>query len=680
MVFMDLMRKETLVLFSPFLLNMPETKVPIDLNTMDFSVSPADSFDKYCNGGWYAQTRIPNDLPDLTVYRALGEKSKEDLKAIYDSLSDCAPGESLLADLFQSGLDLETIESNGISPFLNDLEAIDRVQTTEELIVQVAELHKASIHVFWGHQVMSDFLDSTRLCSLIFQDGLGLPTREYYLLDKYSNTVTQYLAYLEKLHFLLGHDLETSKQYSSEIFNLEKQIAEYSIAQEDVADFSKIENELTLEKLNGVAPNVNILKYYETLGVETTGTIMALRLDYFENVSALLEITPLDVLKRYMKFHLLKFYSPYLNKDYATLHFDFFKKSLNGIAEQAPRWKDVVKTVSECLDDLVSQIYVEKHFTPEAKQAAQDLAHTLIKSFENRIQKVDWMKEETKLNAYAKLKTLLIKVGYPDEWKDYSPLKSKIVRSQPYALNVKEANVFKTLLDLKTINGPVNRKRWNMAPYEVNAYYNPMVNEIVFPAAILQPPFFYPPTKELPFGQPALNYAGIGSVIAHEITHGFDHMGRRFNADGNQMDWWQPEDNENFTQRAELIIEQYNNYSLYGHHVNGKLTQGENIADLGGVNIALMGFKKFLENHKDDTLPSHPKYSQIQLFFIGFAQAERTLDRKEAVINRIATDPHSPGQFRINGPLTNIPEFYEAFNVKEGNGMYTTPLRRVSIW
>ncbi|KAJ3270313.1 hypothetical protein HDV01_000378 [Terramyces sp. JEL0728] len=646
---------------------------PIDETTMDFSVSPADSFYHYCNGGWLYKTKIPSHLSSFGAFSGLDEAVRDQLAELFNELAQ--PGStSILAELFLSGLDTEAVEKHGYEPIREYLELIDSITTVEDVYRVGANLTvNCYFDGFFGAIVFPDFKDATTNMLFLLQSGLGLPDRDYYLLDEHKEKQEKYKENITKMFGLIGSTVN-----ADEIFEFEKKIAGFSLSNVEMRNWEQLYNKMSFNELKEKFPLIPFEMTLKELQLAEPNGVSPHNFNFYNQLSELVASTDISSLKVYLKSHLLTKAAPYLSTPFADTHFDFYSATLRGTRERKPRLKEVTETASGSLSDLISKLYVEKYFSQAAKKNASDMIFYIIKAFEQKIKSLDWMKEETKVKAIQKLATMQVKIGYPDKWKDYSSLEGVISRNSAYAANVRAAKRFEYLLEVADLNKSVDKKKWNMPPYMVNAYYNPTGNECVFPAAILQAPFYYAPTKDLPHGYPALSFGAIGDTIAHELSHGFDDMGRKFDFEGNMNDWWLPEDTEEFEKRSKKIVEQYNNYQSFGKNLNGELTLGENIADFGGVSLSFMAFKNFLDEHREDC-PDHPKFTQEQQFFIAKGQIERNLSLKENALEKVLIDPHSPAESRVNGPLSVFPEFHKAFGISKGN-MFVKEEKRGLIW
>ncbi|KAJ3275445.1 hypothetical protein HDV01_000272 [Terramyces sp. JEL0728] len=649
---------------------LAKKELPIDIANFDFSVSPAQSFYRYVNGGWLIKNKIPAEYSTWNTFRILDEVSKDSLKVIFDDLLKLDTGSSLLAEFYASAINEDAVEKDKLSPIAEDLKAIDRIENSDQYFELTAKLASEYMgKCFWYYYVGADDKNSSMNTLMMGQSGLGLPNRDYYLEESKADKVAKYKEYLNKIQNILGLSDKESTKNTEAIYALEKKIAEISLPNDQLRDPVKTYNKRSISELKTIAPSVNWDAYFTNLGIENVTDIVLHNIEYFEKLSVILTETPLATLKNYLKVHFVSSAASLLHQELVQTEFDFKSKALQGVKEILPRWKRATEW-SNMLQDLLSEIYISKHFSKESKEAAAEMVQYIIKAFGNRIEEIDWMAPETKEKARLKLSTFRVKIGYPDKWRDYSPLKGKISRTNPILKNYREVAKFNVQYENSYYNNPVDREKWFMPPYMVNAYYNPPGNEIVFPAAILQPPFFYPPSEKYPLGQPALNFGSIGGIISHEISHGYDDQGAKYDHEGNLVNWWSPDDSANFEARTKLIVDQFNEYTFFGEKLNGKLTAGENIADLGGISVSYKAFQGYIAAHGDKVKPYTSKFTREQEFFISWAQGWRNLITKDAALMRIVNDPHAPGEHRADGPLSNFTEFHKAFGVKKGDRMF----------
>ncbi|MCP4217894.1 MAG: M13 family metallopeptidase [bacterium] len=665
----------SLVLFSVMQAYPGETAKAFDPVNMDLSVRPGEDFTRYAGGNWLKNNPVPPEYPAWNSFSILIEKSTKDLRAIFDEASknkNVAEGsfEAKIGAFYATALNTKKREADGIKPLQKELDRIDAVSNKEELPKLVAHFHTFGIANLFMLQAQQDPSNSDLNIAWIYQGGLGLPDRDYYLEDADSSKEirTKYIEHMIKMFGMLKVAPEKAGKMAKTIMAMETRMAEASLSRVESRDPKKQFNKKSLAKMAELSPHFDFAAYFNNIGATNPGDINVAQPQFIKELSLMIKEVSLDDWKAYMRWHLLMGTANYLTPDMEKVNFEFFSKCLFGQKKMKPLWKRCLIKINGLLSELVGQIYVKKHFPPEAKTKAYNLVLNLKKAFAKRIKNVKWMSEVTKKKALAKLDAFKIKIGYPDKWTDYSPL---VIKRESYIANVFRARKFRFEVAVKKINTPVDRGEWFLAPQAVNAYYHPIMNEIVFPAAILQEPFYNFKADD------AINYGAIGAVIGHEMTHGFDDAGREYDLEGNLNNWWQDADAEKFKKRADVLVEQFNKYvMLEDAHVDGKLTLGENIADLGGLSIA---YDALLS-----VLPEKPAkidgFTPQQRFFLSWAKIWRENANKEYILMRLKIDVHSPGKVRILGPFSNMPSFYKAFDVKESDAMYRAEKDRVKIW
>ncbi|NKF21123.1 M13 family metallopeptidase [Solimonas marina] len=645
----------------------------IDTANFDDSVRAQDDFYRHVDGTWLAKTKIPADKSNYGAFTKLQDDAQQHLHEIIEAANaqqDKKDGsdEQKVGDLFASFMDEKKADELGIKPIAPELERIAQLKSKTELPALVAQLDKMGVGAFGGY-IEPDAKDSSRYIAYIEQGGTLLPDRDYYLDsgDKFESVRKAYVAHIEKMLTLAK--LPDPAKNAAAIMALETALAKAQWTKVESRDADKTYNFYALGDLKKLTPDFNWQTYVDGMGMQKTPGLVIGEPSFFSAWDKILSDTPLPVLKVYLQWHLLSHYAPYLSSDFVNEDFAFFGTTLNGIEQNTPRWKRGVDLEEKALGEMIGKLYVAKYFPPEAKARMEKLVQNLLAAYKESIQSLDWMTDATKQKALAKLAAFDPKIGYPKKWKDYSAL---VVKPDDLVGNVMRSAAVETARETAKLGQPIDRDEWGMTPQTVNAYYNPLKNEIVFPAAILQPPFFDMNADD------AVNYGGIGAVIGHEIGHGFDDQGSKFGPDGNLKNWWTDEDRKNFETRTKALIAQYDGYeALPGQHVNGALTIGENIGDLGGLSIAYKAYHMSLQG-KDG--PVIDGFTADQRFFIGWAQVWRRKYTEANLLNRLKTDPHSPSEFRCNGVVVNVPAFYTAFDVKPGDKMYLPPEKRVSIW
>jgi predicted metalloendopeptidase len=653
---------------------------PIDPKNMDTSVKPQDDFFQYANGAWIKRTEIP---PEYTRWGSFNELIEHNNDALHDIAEKAqntkvdprmAPETQKVGDFYASGMNEKTIESLRTKPLDAEFKAIEAINDRASLLKQIAHLHSMGIDVLFDFGAQPDAKDSTHELAQAAQGGLGLPDRDYYTkTDAASKKLRdQYVEHVAKMLTLLGDPPAKASDEARKILALETKLAEASRTRVQLRDPIKNYNKMPVKQLQNLTPDWNWNDYFKALDLLALQDVNVHQPEFFKTADQVFKETPMDDWKAYLRWHLISATAPDLSKDFVDEDFNFRERILRGAQQIKPRWKRVITSEDEAVGEALGKLYVAFNFPPEAKARALELVNNLKEALADRIKTLEWMDQPTKEQGLKKLAAMQVKIGYPNKWLDYSLLK---IDRGPYVLNEMRASQFETNRELSKIGKPVDRTEWGMTPPTVNAYYQPNRNEIVFPAGILQPPFFYANADD------AVNYGGIGAVIGHEMTHGFDDQGRQFDADGNLRDWWSPKSAEEFKKRSQAVVNQYNDYEpLPGMHVNGELTQGENIADIGGVKLAYAALQKALDKNPQAREQKIDGLTPEQRFFLSFAAIWRSKIRDEDQKLRLNTDPHSPAQYRVNGPLSDLPEFAKAFNAPDGSPMVRPADKRVNIW
>ncbi len=645
----------------------------INLDNINAEIRPGNDFNAFVNGSWMDSAEISPDRASNSVGLEVHERSQANVKLIIEesAAGDFAKGsdEQKVGDLYASYLDMETRNKLGISPLTPEFERIDALKDYEELAVYFAEATKLGVAVPFALSQYVDFKDPSTYMMYVEQAGIGLPDREFYFEEgeKQENIRNAYVAHIEAMFELAG--LPDGAAAAGMIMALETRMAAEHMKKELTRDMVLIYNKLPLAELPDLMPNFAWNAYLTEAGITDIDGLVVLMLDYMRALDDIIVDTSMDDWKTFLKWAVLNQNASLLNEELDLQNFEFYAKTLNGVEERLPRWKRAAATVNGNLGEVVGKVYVSRHFPPEAKERMLELVGNLVKAYEISIRDLDWMGEETKLQALDKLSKFTPKIGYPDVWKDYSALN---IEPDDLVGNIHRSALVVYDQNIERQNGPVDRTEWHMTPQTVNAYYNPPLNEIVFPAAILQPPFFDLDAED------AVNYGAIGAVIGHEIGHGFDDSGSTFDGDGVLRDWWTEEDKKEFKLRTAKLVDQYSAFKPFDDlNVNGEFTLGENIGDLGGLSIALLAYKIALDGKAPPVMDG---YTGLQRVFIGYAQSWRGIQRDEALRNQINTDPHSPRQYRVNGVVRNVPEFYEEFEIAETDGLYLPPGERAKIW
>jgi putative endopeptidase len=645
----------------------------IILKNMDTLVKPGDNFEAYVNGAWLKNNKIPSDKSSYGAFDFIYDKSQEDVKAIIEAAakSNAAEGsdEQKIGDFYGSYMNDKDREAKGISPIQADLKKIDAITTYTDLAAAFGQCNRRGEMAPFSISVGQDSKSPNEYILTTWQGGLGLPDKEYYTLtDAKSVTIRQqYVKHIENMLQLAG--MPDPAGSAAKIMALETQIAAGHMKKEDTRDMALLYNKYATADLKSLMPDFDWAAYMKSAGMQNEKNIIVSQVANMKSLNATIKNTPLDVWKTCLKWSVIHGSATVLNHALDNENFTFYAKTLYGVEKQREQWRRAVDATGNNLGEIVGKEYVKKHFPPEAKERMVAMVKNLLKAYEESIKKLDWMSADTKKQALEKIHKFNPKIGYPDKWRDYSKL--KIAKNDLYG-NVERASEFEYNRQIDKLGKPVDKTEWGMTPQTVNAYYNPNLNEIVFPAAILQPPFFDLNVDD------AVNYGGIGGVIGHEIGHGFDDQGATFDGDGLMRDWWSAADLAAFKQRTTSLIEQYNGFYVFPDlHVNGAFTLGENIGDLGGLSIAMKAYEMSLNSKKAEKIDG---FTGEQRVLIGWAQVWLNKDREAALRGQVAADPHSPSKFRINGVVRNVPEFYKAFNVKPTDSLYLAPEKRVKIW
>jgi len=641
-----------------------------DLSGRDTSIAPSKDFFDYANGTYLNKLEIPSDRSRYGAFDALAELSQQRMRAVAEKAAAnkaAAGDEAKVGAFYRSFVDEAAVEALGAKPLAADLAAIRAIKTREQMAREMGASMRKFGGSFFGSYVHDDAKDPEKYAAYLFQGGLGLPDRDYYLEDKFKPQKAAYEAYVAKMLGLAGW--EKPAENAKAIVALETEIAKVSWTRAEQRDDDKTYNPFEVDKLQAYAPGFAWKTFLDGAGLSKANRVIVAENTAFPKIAAIYAKAPLETLKAWEAFNLVDQAAPYLSRDFDSARFEFRNKTLSGQPAQQPRWKRAVAAVDNNVGEALGKLYVEAYFPAQSKAKMEALVGDIQGAMKGRIEKLDWMGPATKAKALEKLSKFRVKIGYPDKWRDYSALS---VKDGDLYGNVQRASAFEWDYRAARLGGPVDDDEWGMTPPTINAYYSSTKNEIVFPAAILQPPFFDPD------GDPAINYGGIGGVIGHEITHGFDDQGRKSDGDGKLTDWWTPEDAAKFDAQAKKFGAQYAAVEvLPGAHINGDLTMGENIADLGGILLALDAYHLSL---KGQPAPVIDGLTGDQRVFLGWAQVWRGKYRDDRMRQQLVSDPHSPPKYRVQVPVKNIDAFYEAFGVKAGDPMYVAPADRVRIW
>ena len=645
----------------------------INRENMDPEVPPQDNFYRFVNGRWLEETEIPSDRSRWGSFDELRERTEEQVLEIITELAEVeaelGSDNQKIGDMYRSFKDTARIEEAGLAPLEEDLQNIDTLSSHQGLLA------------FWGHyqpyrfgtpvsvSVGQDLKQSDKYTTYAGQSGLGLPDRDFYLADdeRSQQLLQQYKNYISSLWDAAGW--EGGNEAAERILDLETSIAEIHWTRVENRDRQATYNNMSLDELAELSPAINWHLYLSKARLGDIDEIVVRQPSYIEHLSDLWQEIDIEDWKTYLRFHLIRRSASNLSSDFADAHFDFYGRVLSGQPEQRSRERRAVSATESALGFLVGKKYIDRHFPEEASARMDEMIDNLLVAFEESINELEWMTDETKKEALNKLGNFNAKIGYPEVWRDYDCVE---IHPDDLTGNMRRASVCEYERNIDRLGEEVDPEEWGMTPQTVNAYYSVALNEIVFPAGILQPPFFNVEAED------AVNYGGIGAVIGHEITHGFDDQGRRSDGDGNLRDWWTDKDEEQFEKRAQLMIDQYNEYNpIDDMHINGALALGENIADLGGLNVA---YRAYLTSLDGEEPPVIDGFTGEQRFFMGWGQIWRIKFRDEALRQQLMTGPHSPGKYRVIGVLSNMPEFYEAFDVSPGDNMYREEDKRVRIW
>ncbi|MBK9469483.1 MAG: M13 family metallopeptidase [Gammaproteobacteria bacterium] len=646
----------------------------IDRGGFDATVRPQDDFFAWVNGGWIAATAIPPDRTWWGVVPELRAESEARQRAIIEEMAarrDLGPDSVArkIGDFFASLTDQSLVEGRGVAPIADTLARIDAIDSAESLAAAFGAAQLLGIDAPLAVGVVQDPGAADRYVPYIWQSGIALPDRDYYLRDdeKFRKIRAAYPGYIAKLLGLGGFG--GTPEQGQAVFAIETRLAELHWPAEENRDMKKLYNMVPAAQLASLAPDFAWPRYIDAAGLGARPELMAAQLSYVKQIGAIVGEFPLAAWKDYLRYHALNSAAPWLSGEFERANFEFMQREVFGLAELAPEWKRAVRAIDALAGEAVGQVYVERYFPADHKQAMLELVGNLLEAFRAGITELEWMSPETRAKAEAKRARLATKIGYPDKWRDYAGLE---IRADDPLGNLARASAFEYRYQLAKLDQPIDRAEWEMTPQTVNAYHQPFMNEIVFPAGFLQPPNFNMAAD------PAVNYGAIGYVIGHEIGHAFDDKGRAFDPYGKLQDWWSAADAEHFEQAAAKLVEQYNAFRpLPDMSIKGKLTLGENIADLTGITIAYRAYRASLGGKEAPVIDG---LSGDQRFFIGFAQANRASMREEMLRSMLVSDPHSPARYRVLGVLRNFTPFYAAFGVKEGDGMYLPPDERVKIW
>ncbi len=660
----------TLAAIATMTVNAGNLEKGVDRNNLDLSVSPGENFYQYACGGWQKANPLDPQYARFGTFDQLGENSREQVKDIITNLGENLPQGTIaqkVSDLYLLGMDADRLNAEGANPLKADLAKIDNAKRGDFMKL-IAWMQMGISSPFFSTSVMADLKNSNANMFYMMQGGLSMGDRDYYL-ENDANTVkvrNAYVNYIERLFVLAGYKKGAAKKAAKNVMKIETDLARVAMTREETRDYSKLYNVMSVADLKQQYKNID----WEVLNVKNVDKICVFQPKSIAKVDEMLKSLKDEEIKDYLKFKYIDAASNFLSDDFVQANFDMYSKAMSGKQEMQPRWKRALNVPNTMLGEAVGQLYVEKYFPADSKKKMQKLVDNLKVALGERISGLTWMSPKTKVNALVKLNSFTVKIGYPDKWRDYSDV--TIDKNKPYWENVKGLLQFSAEYELSQLGKPVDKDRWFMTPQTVNAYYEPSSNEICFPAAILQAPYFDPKADD------ASNYGAIGVVIGHEMTHGFDDQGRNFDHEGNMVDWWTKEDADKFKALAEKLGAQYSAEIVADDvHANGNFTMGENIADHGGLRVAYSAFKKTDQGKGNELIDG---FTPDQRFCLSYANVWAANITKEEILRRTKVDPHSLGVNRVNVALRNMEWFFNAFDIKEGDKMYRTPAERVAIW
>jgi putative endopeptidase len=651
----------------------------IKMENLDTTVSPVNDFYRYATGGWMDKNPLTAEYSRFGTFDQLAENNKIQLKDLITTIAKEKHSngsiKQKIGDLYNMGMDTNTIEKQGATPIQPELNKIVNIKNTKQLPSILAEMHLQGNAPFFGIFGEADPKNSKMNIAWVWQTGLGIGEREYYLDPKMQDIRDQYIVLLTEMFKISGYSKLVNmegkeEQLAKEVLKLETEMAKVFMSKEDLRDPNASYNLKTIADFQKLIPSFNVAEYLNGVHLSHLESVNIGQVKYIKGLNKILATTKIETIKAYLAWNVINSAAPYLSSNFVIADFNFYSKVLSGKESDKPRWKKVIETVDGSLGEAVGQMYVEKHFPAEAKNRMEKLVANLKVAMEDRFNQLTWMTDSTKAKAIDKLHGIIVKVGYPDKWRDYTALE---IKNDSYYANILRSRIFENNYQMSKIGKPVDATLWLMTPQMVNAYYNPTTNEICFPAGILQPPFFDMNADD------AVNYGAIGVVIGHEMTHGFDDAGRYYDINGNLNDWWSEEDAKNFTERSKVLVNYYDSIQVLPNvYANGTFTLGENIADNGGVNISFVALQKAI---KEGTVQGiMDGFTPEQRFFIAYAMVWGGNIRDAEILRRTNEDPHSLGKWRVNGCLPHITPFIEAFKVKEGDGMWLAPEKRAQIW
>jgi putative endopeptidase len=655
----------------------PDAIPAFELSNLDTTVTPCNNFYQYAAGGWIAANPVPSTESRWGSFNVLFEENNEKLRGLLESAMEkenAAKGsiEQLVGDFYYAAMDSNMVEDLGMKPIVPELEAIDQLKSSEDLIALLAAYKRVGGPALFGFYVGQDSKNSDAYISYISQSGLGMPDRDYYLAeDERSKSVREaYIQHVQKMFMLIGEDENTATQSAETVMRIETKLAENSMTRTERRDVEKTYNKLSIAGLDSLTSNIKWADFFAKMQVAGVNEVVVGQPEFLAFADQLISDVSIEDWKTYLRWHITDEAAPYLSSDFVEQNFDFYGRTLSGRKELKPRWKRAMSAVNGYLGEPLGKLFVEQYFPESSKQKVATMVENLRSVYKERVKNLEWMSDATKAKAIEKLDAFKYKIGYPDKWEDYSNVD---IQRDAYVQNLKNVSRFAFEDMISKLGKEVDRDEWFMTPQTVNAYYSSSRNEIVFPAGILQPPFYNKDADD------PINYGGIGAVIGHEFTHGFDDQGSKFDASGNLNNWWTEEDRKRFDERAQVVVEQFNGYEpIDSMHINGQLTLGENLADLGGLTLAYYAMEKAYEG-KEKPAPIDG-FTYQQRFFLGWVNVWKNSITEEELRRRIITDPHSPGEYRVIGPLANMQEFANAFGCSDTDPMMRSKDERAVVW
>lgn len=650
-----------------------QKKQGFDVAGMDTTVTPQDNFYQYAVGNWLKKNPVPDDQMMWAAFTELAEKTDKDVKKIIEDAAKSKTGaiEGKVGDFYNIAMDSAKADKLGYTPIKGELERIDAIKDLNGVFAETAHMYQHTSQPFFSIFVDQDQKNSEMMIAQIYQGGYGLADRDYYVGDdsRSKEIRTKYVEHISKMFKLISYSETEAKKAAETVMKIETRLAKAGNTRTENRDPEATYNKMTIAELKKITAKFDWDTFFTGINLTNPGDVNVCQPKFIKEVGKIVSDTNIEELKTYLKWNIINGIAGTLSKEFVNEQFEFNSKFMNGQPKDEPRWKKAVNSTNYALGEAVGQLYVKVHFPAEAKERAKKIVNNLLVAMGERIKQLDWMSEETKAKALKKLDGFGVKIGYPDKWKDYSSLE---IKNDSYAANVMRANVFVLKDMLRKVNKPVDKTEWWMTPQTVNAGYSPSMNDITFPAGILQFPFFDKDVDD------AINYGAMGAVIGHEITHGFDDQGAKYDVNGNLNNWWTKEDLEKFNSKSKGLVEQFNQFSPFpGFNVNGEMTLGENISDLGGLTVSYQAFKKTEQFKKNEKIDG---FTPAQRFYLSWAQVWKNNIREDGLKTLLKIDVHSPGMYRVLGPLANIPEFFEAFKIQEGDKMRRPADKIVKIW